>query len=184
MLASVLGFIIVMTTIINFAGVQGELATTVASWEPAEPPFTEKPAPTEGLSPKNSGPIKFGQTFAYEDGLKVSVTNAQRGNVSDDDIAGSPGDPKVIVTVKITNGTRKNFGTNEVQVTLTYGTYGVQGEALYGYIGFEGTIAKGGSLTAKFDYAIKGTRNLDYLLVEVTPSSWEHEPAIFEGAAN
>jgi hypothetical protein len=63
------------------------------------------------------GPVKFGQTFAYEDGLKVSVTNAERGTVSSEDIEGSPGHPKVIVTAKITNGTRKNFSTNEVKVT-------------------------------------------------------------------
>lgn len=132
-----------MATIITFAGVQGEPATTVtvtASEEPGEPPFTEEPAATEEPSPEDSGPVKFRQTFAYEDGPKFSVTNAERGTVSSDDIEGSPGDPKVIVTVKITNGTRKNFSTNEVEVTLTYGRNGDQGEALYSYSGFEGTI--------------------------------------------
>jgi hypothetical protein len=41
-------------------------------------------------------------------------------------------------------------------VTLTYGRNGDQGEALYTYNGFEGTIAKGRSRTAKYDYAHRG----------------------------
>jgi hypothetical protein len=77
--------------------VQGEPATAVtvtASAEPAEtrftdePPFTEEPAPTEEPSPEeDSGPATFGQICTWEDGLEATVTKAERGTVSSEDIA-------------------------------------------------------------------------------------------------
>jgi hypothetical protein len=52
-----------------------------------------------------SGAVKIGQTFTYEDGLKVSVVSAKKDAAGQDPIEGSPGDPTAIITIKITNGT-------------------------------------------------------------------------------
>ena len=66
---------------------------------------------------------------------------------------------------------------------LTYGKDSAQGAQLYNYDGgFTGTIARGRSRTAKYDYGIKGRKNLDDLLVEVI-QSFEHDSAIFVDAA-
>ena len=136
--------------------------------------------PSEEPSP-DQGPAKFGQSFTYEDGLKVTVTEVKRGTVNSDDWEGNPGDPKVIVTVKITNGTTHKVRADEAGVQLYYGSQGDVAENLYNYEGFTGTISKGRSRTGKYDFALPNKTALKSITVEVEPS-FDHESAIFEGS--
>ena len=89
---------------------------------------------------RQAGPVKIGQTFGYDDGLKVSVVSAKKDTAGQDPVEGRPGDPTAIITVKITNGTAKKFGAGDVWVDVSYGENGDSAWDLYEFDGFVGTI--------------------------------------------
>jgi hypothetical protein len=98
-------------------------------------------------------------------------------------LVGNPGDPGVIVTVTIKNGTDVVFDTSLADVLVTYGPNGEATEREYDEEGFAGNIPPGRTATAKYDFAVVPTEHQDELLIEVTPS-WDHEPSFFEGSAS
>ena len=143
------------------------------------------PEPTTKSSDEpegDTGPAKIGRTFTYEDGLKVSVISAKKDTAGQYPIEGSPGDPTAIITVKITNGTAKKFAADEVSVDVSYGKNGDQASDLYEFDGFDGSISKGRSKTARYEFLVEDKKGLKDLVIEVTPS-WDHDSAVFEGAA-
>jgi hypothetical protein len=143
------------------------------------------PESTTGSSDEpddDTGPVKIGQTFTYEDGLKVSVVSAKKDTAGQDPFEGRPGDPTAIITIKITNGTAKKFAAGDVWVVVTYGTYGEVASDLYEFNGFVGTISSGRSKMAKYEFLVEDKKGLNDLVIEVNPSS-DHDSAIFEGAA-
>jgi hypothetical protein len=145
---------------------------------PSPEPTTESSDEPDG----DAGPVKIGQTFTYDDGLKVSVVSAKKDTAGQDPFEGSPGDPTAIITIKITNGTAKKFAAGDVWVIVTYGTYGEVASDLYEFNGFVGTISSGRSKMAKYEFLVEDKKGLKDLVIEVNPSS-DHDSAIFEGAA-
>ena len=87
--------------------VEEALSETSASLEPESSSPSPEPTTESSDEPDDfvSGAVKIGQTFTYEDGLKVSVVSAKKDAAGQDPIEGSPGDPTAIITIKITNGT-------------------------------------------------------------------------------
>jgi hypothetical protein len=159
------------------------LSETSASLEPASSSPSSEPTTESSDEPDgDTGPAKIGQTFTYEDGLKVSVVSAKKDTAGQDPIEGSPGDPTAIITVKITNGTAKKFATAEVSMDVSYGKNGDQASDLYEFDGFEGSISKGRSKTAEYEFLVEDKKGLNDLVIEVTPS-WDHDSVVFEGAA-
>jgi hypothetical protein len=159
------------------------LSETSASLEPASgSPSPESSTESSDKAESDAGPAKIGQTFTYEDGLKVAVVSAKKDTAGQYPIEGGPGDPTAIITVKITNGTAKKFATDEVSIDVSYGQNGDQASDLYEFHGFEGSISKGRSKTAKYEFLVENKKGLNDLVIEVTPS-WEHDSAVFEGAA-
>ena len=162
--------------LIDGQGGEPEAPDTISSTDTGE----EGDEPSQPTDDK--APVAIGRPFAYDDGLTVAITGTQRSTISHDGMAGQPGDPRLIVTVKISNGTKSNFGTEEAIMNVSYGKNGDQAEELYTYDGFSGTIPRGRARSAKFDYLIKDKNGFGDLIIEVTPD-WEHGPAIFQGAA-
>jgi hypothetical protein len=148
------------------------------SSSPSPEPTTESSDEPDG----DTGRVKIGQTFTYEDGLKVSVVSAKKDTAGQDPVEGSAGDPTAIITIKITNGTAKKFGAGDVWVDVSYGKYGESASDLYEFNGFVGTISRGRSKMAKYEFLVEDKKGLNDLVIEVTPS-WDHDSAIFEGAA-
>jgi hypothetical protein len=142
------------------------------------------PEPTESSDEPDgdTGRVKIGQTFTYEDGLKVSVVSAEKDTAGPDPVEGSAGDPTAIITVKITNGTAKRFGAGDVWVDVSYGEDGDPAWDLYEFNGFVRTISRGRSKMAKYEFLVEDKKGLKNLVIEVTPS-FDHDSAFFEGAA-
>jgi hypothetical protein len=159
------------------------LSETSASLKPeSSSPSPELTTESSDEPDGDTGRVKIGQTFTYEDGLKVSVVSAKKDTAGQDPVEGSPGDPTAIVTIKITNGTAKKFGAGDVWVDVSYGKYGESASDLYDSNGFVGTISRGRSKMAKYEFLVEDRKGLNDLLIEVTPS-WDHDSAFFEGAA-
>jgi hypothetical protein len=158
------------------------LIETSASLEPESSSPSPEPTTESSDEPDgDTGAVKIGQTFTYEDGLKVSVVSAKK-HTAQDPIEGSPGDPTAIITIKITNGTAKKFAASDVWVDVSYGKNGDLASDLYEFNGFVGTISSGRSKMAKYEFLVEDKKGLNDLVIEVTPSL-DHDSAIFEGAA-
>ena len=67
-------------------------------------------------------------------------------------------------------------------VDVSYGEYGDPAWDLYEFNGFVGTISRGRSKMAKYEFLVEDKKGLNDLVIEVTPS-WDHDSAFFEGAA-
>ena len=159
------------------------LSETSASLEPESSSPSPEPTTESSDEPDgDTGRLKIGQTFTYEDGLKVSVVSAEKDTAGQDPIEGSPGDPTAIITVKITNGTAKKFGAGDVWVDVGYGEDGDPAWDLYEFNGFVRTISRGRSKMAKYEFLVEEKKGLNNLVIEVTPS-FDHGSAFFEGAA-
>jgi len=127
---------------------------------------------------------KFDQYHSYTDGVEVSVTSATKGTIPSLTAGGNPGDPMVIVTIKIKNGSKKSFDTDVVSVNLSYGSSSKQGKAVFppGVEGFDGTIAQGRSRSGEYAFAVpsKGMKNI----VVVINRGLRYPPATFAGKAS
>jgi hypothetical protein len=162
---------------------QRRLAEEAERAKSAQPPAV--PETTE--PPEDPGVAKIGakQWFTYEDGLQVQVTKARPYKIGQYAAGGKPGGQGVVVTVTMRNGTAAAFDTALVQVELASGPNGTQAEKVYDSSnvdnGFEGSIARGRNKTATFAFAVPKA-HLSQLSIEVIPS-FEHDGAIFEGAA-
>jgi hypothetical protein len=55
----------------------------------------------------------------------------------------------------------------------SYGKNGDQASDLYEFDGFEGSISKGSSRSAKYEFLVEGKKGLNDLVIQVTPS-WYH----------
>jgi hypothetical protein len=133
---------------------------------------SKPPTNPKGDKP-DTGMAKFGQTFSYEDGLKVSVLSVKRA-------AGG-----VIATVKITNGSEDTFDTADVTVNASYGKDGQQADSSYMLDTddmFQGNIRPNGRKTATFSFKIPRS-GLSDIVIEVSPT-YETEAAIFQGSAS
>jgi len=160
------------------------------------------PAPTEGDSPYDSteppaveetttppeeepGVAKVGATqwFTYEDGLKVQVTKLARYKAGQATATGKTGDPAVVLTVTIRNGTKATADLSLTTVKLAYGANGNEGEQIFDEnhgSGFSGSATPGKAKTAKFAFLVpKGRQVLD---IEVQPGFLDYESVHFEGS--
>ena len=159
------------------------MSETSASLEPESSSPSPEPTTESSDEPDgDTGPVKIGQTFTYEDGLKVSVVSAKKDTAGQDPFEGSPGDPTAIITIKITNGTAKKFGAGDVWVDVEYGDPREPAADLYDSNGFVGTISSGRSKMAKYEFLVEDKKGLNDLEIEITPS-WDYDSVIFEGAA-
>ena len=175
------GYLAITGSAVNAA--DEALSETSASLEPeSSSPSPESTAESSDEPDGDTGPVKIGQTFTYDDGLKVSVVSAKKDTAGRDPVEGRAGDPTAIITVRITNGTAKKFGAGDVCVDVSYGENGDSAWDLYEFNGFVGTISSGRSKMAKYEFLVEEKKGLNALVIEITPSH-DRGPVIFEGAA-
>ena len=175
------GYLAITGSAVNAA--DEALSETSASLKPeSSSPSPESTAESSDEPDGDTGPVKIGQTFTYDDGLKVSVVSAKKDTAGQDPVEGSAGDPTAIITVRITNGTAKKFGAGDVWVDVSYGENGDSAWDLYEFNGFVGTISSGRSKMAKYEFLVEDKKGLNDLVIEITPS-YDRGPVIFEGAA-
>lgn len=130
---------------------------------------------------KDTGQAKIGESFTYEDGLKVTVLSTKTIKRGEYAIGGKPGQPIIKVTVRLTNGGDQAIDPALAQVNLRYGEDGTEAEGVFQEgvgDGFSGKIAPGRKATAAWAFAVeKGTKAFD---VSVEPN-WDHDEALFAG---
>jgi hypothetical protein len=153
-----------------------------ASDEPTTDNSTEAPTkqptkePTKEPSPYRQGKLAKAaeQKFIYADGLEIRITNFKRGTVGRNAEGGHPGDPMVLFTVHIKNGTSHKVDADEFVVEVTYGDDD-DAEAIHGK-GLDdvtGVIAKGRSKTGQYGFAVP-IEDMDELYIDVSDD--EHDP--------
>ena len=175
------GYLAITGSAVNAA--DEALSETSVSLEPeSSSPSPESTTESSDEPDGDAGPVKIGQTFTYDDGLKVSVVSAKKDTAGQDPVEGRAGDPTAIITVRITNGTAKKFGAGDVWVDVSYGENGDSAWDLYEFDGFVGAISSGRSKMAKYEFLVEDKKGLNDLVIEITPS-WDRGPVIFEGAA-
>lgn len=134
--------------------------------------------------PEDSNLAKVGQTATADDGVEFSVTRLQRGRVSDTAAGGRPGDPAVIVTVRVKNGSKARMDLSEIDVIARLGKDGREAEQVYqgDFAGSpSGTLPPGRTSTSRYMFAGKTSGELRTVSVELSPG-WEYDSATFEGS--
>jgi hypothetical protein len=156
------------------ASASDEPTTDNSTEEPTEEPTKE---PTKEPSPYRQGELAKAaeQKFTYADGLEIRITNFKRGTVGRNAEGGHPGDPMVLFTVHIKNGTSHKVDADEFSVEVTYGDDDDDAEAIHGK-GLDdvtGVIAKGRSKTGQYGFAVP-IEYMDELYIDVSDD--EHDP--------
>ena len=153
-------------------------ASASASDEPTTDNSTEEPTkePTKEPSPYRQGELAKAaeQKFTYADGLEIRINNFKRGTVGRNAEGGHPGDPMVLFTVHIKNGTSHKVDADEFSVEVDYGPDLDVAEAISGN-GLDdvtGVIAKGRSKTGLYGFAVP-IEYMDELLIDV--SDYKHD---------
>jgi hypothetical protein len=151
-------------------------------------------APAAPLAPTSAAPasngtsaVLFGAThgFVYTDGLVVSVLSATNFVPSSDAIGTSAASAGVLLSIRITNGTKASFDPSLSSVAVHAGTNGDQGDEIYQSgppdlgSGFSGSIAPGQSATVPFGFDVPAG-DLPNITVSVTPD-FSHDDATFVG---
>jgi hypothetical protein len=116
---------------------------------------TTKPAPKP--KPTQTGVGAFGQTYTWNDGIKVLVSKPKAYTPSQYAAGTHPGDSAVQFTVQIINGGKKPFDTALFNMNLKAGADGVAAEQVFDEStgdGFSGTVLPGSKATAKFAFDI------------------------------
>jgi hypothetical protein len=161
-------------------GTSGSPTSTPPSAAAAPAASSSAPAPTP------SGPASFGHAhgFEYSDGLTVQVVRAVSTTVGPYASGGSPGDPAVILTVRVTAG-GKPYDASQLSVDCNAGPDGTQLEAVFdtGIDNPAGTVTPGSHGTYKFEFAVQHTSWAKHLAVTVTPG-FDYNPASFAGSAS
>jgi len=167
--------------------VKKEIVTPTASSSGDAPYDTTTPPAEEETTPPPSEPsiAKVGATewFTYEDGLEVQVTKLARYKAGQATATGKPGDPAVVITVTIRNGTKATVDLSSTTLNVAYGANGNQAEQIYDENygeGFTGSATPGRAKTAKFAFAVPKGRQA--LAIEVEPGFLDYESAHFEGS--
>lgn len=158
--------------------------TPAAEAPQAAPDTVSEPAPEP--EPEDDGPAKFGETFTYEDGIAISVSQPVTGQASEYAAGGDEtGGAIRILTVTILNGTKKVFDPGMVRADLNYGPNGTAASRVFDSsnnlgAGFEGKILPGKKQVAKLAFGVpKGPQEI---LVSISPS-FKHNEVLFHGDA-
>lgn len=150
---------------------------------PAEPGADS--APTEEAEPTESAPeaLKFGQTFAYEDGIKVTVSKP-RAYTPDQFAAGhDKGNKAFQVTVTIVNGSQETLDVAGALVDAS-DAEGAQASAIFDGSNattmFQGSVLPGKQAKGDFAFSVPA-KAAGELQVELAPTILDHEKAIWIG---
>ncbi|MEU9999720.1 DUF4190 domain-containing protein [Streptomyces sp. NPDC050848] len=154
-----------------------------ASSAPATPGATTepdaKPEPTE----TTPAALKFGQTFTYEDGIKVTVSQP-RAYKPDQFAAGhTKGNSAFQVTVTIVNGSKETLDVTGALVDAS-DAQGAQADAIFDGSNattmFRGNVLPGKQAKGDFAFSLPAAAAGE-MQVELSPTILDHENAIWIG---
>lgn len=162
-----------------------------------EPTVTEPDAVTSSESPAAEPVAKptqepaaepvekvanFKQAYTYDDGLKIQVSKIDTAKAGEYAMGAKPGASVLVLTVKITNGTKTVIDPALLTAALTYGADGTEVEQVFdGDLGggFSAKIAPGKSASAEFGYSVPKA-GYGSVTFDVSPD-FERESALFSG---
>ncbi|MFE5486815.1 DUF4190 domain-containing protein [Streptomyces sp. NPDC056527] len=179
---SIVWLIVVVTAVKDIADdideeIKKQEKATAAPAEPGAEPTEAEPTETAPAA------LKFGQTFAYEDGIKVTVSKP-RAYKPDQFAAGhAKGNSAFQVTVTIVNGSKKTLDVSGALVNAS-DAEGARAEPVFDGSNatemFQGNVLPGKQ--AKGDFAFSVSPKADgELQVELSPTILDHEDAIWAG---
>ncbi len=154
--------------------------------DPAAPPVSatgggSSAAATSGGDDRTA---KIGESIRAEDGIIWTVTKLAVTHVSQEASGGHPGDPALVVYIRIKNGGEHRLDLTMVQVAVRTGEDGDDTEQVFdidaGLDGFEGTLAPGRTASTKYAFAANSRNDLRKVSIEVTPG-FDYESGTFEG---
>jgi hypothetical protein len=146
-------------------------------------PTTEADIGGSPDKPEDPKVAKVGEWARADDGVMFRVAKLTKGTVGQYAAGGSPGDPAVILTVQLRNSGSKRFDLSAVDVTVRLGKDGTEADKVFqdGVDGsFDGTLAPGRTVTAKYMFAAQSRGDLKVVSVEIAPG-YEYDSFTFEG---
>ena len=159
-----------------FSQVGGQLLADATGTPPAVP--DDAPAPDTGSDIAQVGPDEWSE---YTDGVQVQVTKLEQymmGKYSD-----ASGQPGVVVTITVKNGSDAVLDLTVADTSLTYGPNGEAAEWDYSsdHRGFTGSVPPGRSATSMQGFGPVPDEHQDEILIEFAPT-WDYSSVFFEGA--
>ncbi|MFC8509565.1 DUF4190 domain-containing protein [Streptomyces sp. NPDC057411] len=163
----------------------GGLPTAGSSAKPGAKGTTPTDAPTtEAPAGADSGALKFGETFAYEDGVKVTVSRPEAHTPDGFAVGYTKGKHKAFqVTVTIVNGSKEAI---DITAALPNASDAAGASAELVFDGsnstkpFEGKVLPGKQAKADFTFALAADAAGE-LQVEISPTVLDHESAVWTG---
>ena len=134
------------------------------------------PSPADASS--SAANPTFGQTYSYDDGLKVTVSRPKKVTPSDSAVATRQWPAYVSFTVTLTNGTKQNYDPTLFTTSLQSGTT-EGGQVFDSAQGIEGApttpLLPGRQLRFSLGYGVQDPSDL---VLQVTPG-FDRQPVIF-----
>lgn len=131
---------------------------------PADP-LAKAPAPVlrGGRKPSpryTAPPAAFSGKAAYSDGVSLAITKVEQGTVQEQGPGAFTGDPKTMITVALTNGSKAAIKLDQVVVSARYGSPARVARPTYGSGAkdFSGTVAPGKTATATYSFSVPTTQ--------------------------
>ncbi|MGW6569872.1 DUF4190 domain-containing protein [Streptomyces sp. NPDC054975] len=165
-------------------GIDEEIAKQEkASSAPATPGASKEPAADPEPTETAPAALKFGQTFAYEDGIKVTVSKP-RAYKPDQFAAGhTKGNSAFQVTVTIVNGSKETLDVTGALVDAS-DAEGAQADAIFDGSNatqmFQGNVLPGKQAKGNFAFSLPADASGE-MQVELSPTILDHENAIWIG---
>ncbi|MFJ3584108.1 DUF4190 domain-containing protein [Streptomyces sp. NPDC090127] len=163
-------------------GIDEEIAKQEkASSAPSAPGATSEaaPEPTETVP----AALKFGQTFTYEDGIKVTVSKPRVYRPDQFAAGHTKGNSAFQVTVTIVNGSKETLDVSGALVDAS-DAEGAQAEAIFDGSNatemFRGNVLPGKQAKGSFAFSIPAAADGE-MQVELSPTILDHEEAIWIG---
>jgi hypothetical protein len=165
----------------------GATAEKVAS--PPSPSYAAPAAQPAGSAepsePEQPDVAAIGEWAKAEDGVRFRVSKLTRGRVSQYASGGHPGDPAVIVTVQVRNGSDHRLDLSLISVTARLGDDGREAEEVYqdSFMGSpSGSLSRGRTSTSRYMFAANKAGELKKVSLDVSPG-FDYDSFTFEGSA-
>ena len=157
---------------------------TSAPAAPTATATTAAPAAATSSPPASPAPFGRGSSFTYTDGTAVSVISATPAALSQEAAGGNPGDPAVIIRVRVTAGSAA-LDASDITVDANAGPDGTQLSAVFdaNIDNPSGTLTPGQHGTYAFEFDTKHASWDSHIDVTVTPG-FSYDAASFTGAAS
>jgi hypothetical protein len=161
----------------------GSAGTSAVPPTSTSPATTVEPATAPATTSSSSGIAKFGDTYTYKDGVKLSIVSVRRSTLSSSGCCGKKGSPVVIFQFKLNNGTAKIFDATLFTANVTYGATGKTAEEVYDSArhvgdGFMQKLLPGRVAVADYAFGIP-TSGMNDVVLQVDPD-FNHHSAFFE----